>query len=121
MNFFEDSEVTTFFTENESLFQVGLILKDESQPVHAHRHNVFPRNIAGTSEFLFVLQGHMDITIFDEDFQNPEVFQVFKGCGVLLIGGAHAIEFSELTKLIEVKQGPYSVDGDKLYLSELDS
>ena len=46
MNFFEDSKVTAFFTENESPFQVGLILKDESQPVHAHGHNAFPRSIS---------------------------------------------------------------------------
>lgn len=121
IDFLGDLTSSTFFTDDESPLQVGLILKGHNQPVHAHRHNFFERKVLGTSEFLFVLEGNMTLTVFNENFQDPEYFNVGKGSGVLLIAGAHAINFQEATKLIEVKQGPYSAEIDKVYLKELDS
>jgi hypothetical protein len=119
IDFLQGLESTTFFTDAESPLQVGIISKKLMDPVKAHRHNTFQRNVLGTSEFLYVLEGSMTVTVFDENFQNPETLQLSVGSGVLLLGGAHSIEFEESTKLIEVKQGPYSAELDKVYLSEL--
>jgi hypothetical protein len=121
IDFYGDLTSSTFFTDDESPLQVGMILKGLNQPVNAHRHNFFERKVLGTSEFLFVLEGNMTLTIFDENFEDPEFFNVNEGFGVLLLGGAHAIDFEESTKLIEVKQGPYTAENDKVYLAELDS
>lgn len=116
-----DLTSTTFFTEKDSPLQVGMIVKKISEPVNAHRHNIFPRNVSGTSEFLFILEGGMALTIYDENFEDPEQFNIPKGSGVLLLSGAHAIDFKVPTKMIEVKQGPYEDMIDKVYLTELGS
>lgn len=121
IDFLGDVTTSTFFTDDDSSLQVGKILKGLNQPVMAHRHNLFERTVLGTSEFLFVLEGSMALTIFNENFQDPEYYYIAKGSGVLLLGGAHAIDFKEETKLIEVKQGPYSPEIDKVYLMESDS
>lgn len=119
VDFQGDLTSTTFFTPNESPLQIGMIVKKDNEPVNPHRHNIFTRNVSGTSEFLFVLEGSMTLTIYDDSFEDPEVFKIPKGSGVLLLSGAHAIDFKEPTKLIEVKQGPYQVESDKVYLTEL--
>jgi hypothetical protein len=121
IDFMGDLTSTTFFTAEESPLQVGMIVKKINEPVNAHRHNIFPRNVSGTSEFLFVLEGGMALTIYDENFEDPERFNIPEGSGVLLLSGAHAIEFEVPTKLIEVKQGPYEDKIDKVYLTELGS
>jgi len=121
IDFLGDLTSTTFFTDNETPLQVGMIVKKFNEPVNAHRHNVFQRKVLGTTEFLFVLEGSMALTIYDESFQDPELFEIPKGSGVLLLSGAHAIDFEEPTKLIEVKQGPYEDEIDKVYFTELDS
>lgn len=121
IDFSGDVTSSTFFTDDECPLQVGVILKGVNQPVYAHRHNFFERKVLGTSEFLFVLEGNMTLTLFNENFQDPEYFNIGKGSGVLLLGGAHAIDFEESTKLLEVKQGPYSAEIDKVYFMELDS
>ncbi len=121
IDFLGDLTSTTFFTANDSPLQVGMIVKKNNEPVNAHRHNVFSRNVSGTSEFLFVLEGGMSLTIYDENFEDPELFNIPEGSGVLLLSGAHAINFDVPSKLIEVKQGPYEIERDKVYLTELDS
>ena len=121
IDFLADFEATTFFTDKDSFLQVGLIHKESLQSVKPHRHNVFERRVLGTSEFLFVLEGKMAITIFDSDFKSPETFTLGKGSGVLLVGGSHSINFAESAKLIEVKQGPFFAEEDKVYLTEIDS
>jgi hypothetical protein len=121
MDFRHDITTTTFFTEDSLPLQVGAIIKNSSQPVLAHRHNVFERKVLGTSEFLFVLKGAMKLSLFDDDFLNPEEFIVTQGMGVLLLSGGHSIDFEEQTQLIEVKQGPFSAQVDKIYLSELEN
>jgi hypothetical protein len=121
IDFSSEISATTFFTDHESPLQIGIISKDFNQPVLPHRHNTFERKISATSEFLFVLEGSMTLTIFDENFAEPEYFDVAKGSGVLLLGGAHAIEFRNSAKLIEVKQGPYAAEMDKVYLVESDT
>lgn len=117
--FFEslvDVSETSFFTDDDSPFQVGVISKQGHEKVQPHHHNVFDRVISGTSEFLYVLEGSMEVTIYDVGFQNSEIFPVGLGSGVLLLGGAHSITFVENTKILEIKQGPYSAEKDKVYL-----
>lgn len=119
INFIPEFSSTTFFTDDAAPLQVGVIVKEPSQPVLAHRHNIFERKVIGTSEFLFVLKGSMKVTIFDDDFLNPEEYMFDQGMGILLLSGAHSIDFEESTQLIEVKQGPYSAEIDKVYLSDV--
>lgn len=110
---------TTFFTDDVSSLQVGVISKNSEEKVQPHRHNLFERKIVGTSEFLYVLEGKMEVTVYDDNFQNPENFYVGVGSGVLLSGGAHSIQFVEATKLMEIKQGPYSAEVDKVYKRDI--
>ena len=120
INFLSEISSTTFCTDDAIPLQVGVIVKDPSRPVLAHRHNIFERKVMGTSEFLFVLKGSMKVTIFDDDFLNPEEYSVNEGMGILLLSGAHSIDFNATTQLIEVKQGPYSAEVDKVYRSEFE-
>ena len=119
IDFLGDISSTSFFTDEASPLQVGVISKKSDERVQAHRHNLFERKIVGTSEFLYVLEGKMEITVYDDSFQNPETFSLGVGSGVLLSAGAHSIQFLETTKLMEIKQGPYSAEIDKVYREEL--
>ena len=54
--------------------------------------------------------------IYNEDGTQSHKIKLSDGDSILLISGAHKIEFLTSTQLLEVKQGPYLPANDKVYL-----
>ena len=110
-----------FITDNQSEFQLGIMSRDETTPVLAHRHNLIDREVCKTSEFLNFRSGKALITLRSNEESEPLIFEVVKGDSVLFMGiGIHSVVFLEPTQLLEIKQGPYDPRLDKVYISHLD-
>ena len=105
-----------FLTEPEKEMQLGLMTRGVNEPVQLHKHNSVSRNILGTQEVLLIRSGRAKVSVWGEDFETNHVFTLEKGDVVLLLKGAHQIEFLETTELLEIKQGPYIAHLDKTYL-----
>ena len=102
-----------FHTKNDENFQVGTFNLSEGESLDRHVHLENTRNINSTSEALIILEGELEVEIFDsfKNFINTRVLT--KGYLILFLKGGHSFKVNQDCKFIEVKQGPYSEGLDK--------
>ena len=103
-----------FLTSNESEFQVGVFKLDRGEEIISHTHKDQNRNIVKTSEAITVISGKIKVNFFDLNQKYLRSIEVSSGESIILVGGGHGIEIIEDTKCIEIKQGPYKEDTDKI-------
>lgn len=102
-----------FHTKNDENFQVGTFNLPEGESLDRHVHLENIRNINSTSEVLIILEGELEVEIFD-NFKNFVYSKVLtKGFLILFLKGGHSFKVNQNCKFIEVKQGPYSEGLDK--------
>ncbi len=110
-----------FLTPSDFSQQLAYMNRKKGHIVEPHVHNIIPRNVSLTQEVLFIKDGKIRIDFYDND-RNYIVSKVLeKGDVVLLASGGHGIEMLEHSELIEVKQGPYAGDMDKVRFSGINS
>jgi hypothetical protein len=106
----------TFFSPFEFSQQLGLLIHSAGHEVKAHHHNLIARDVRVTQEVLHVMEGRMEIHLYDEkkEFLGSRILT--QGDTVLLAYGGHGINILEPSKILEVKQGPYAGKEDKEFL-----
>ena len=104
---------THFFTPGEFSQQLGMLVHPKGKVVGRHRHRPVRREVFRTQEVLVVLDGRLEVEIFDDDVELLETVILEPGDAVLLARGGHRIAVLEACKMIEVKQGPYAGGDDK--------
>jgi hypothetical protein len=72
------------------------------------------RKVFTTQEVLHIKSGKIKITLFSNEQAFIKELILLKGDTVLLATGGHSVEMLEDSELIEVKQGPYLDDEDKV-------
>ena len=103
------SEGVSFYTPDDSMLQVGKHKRSKGTKIKAHYH--LPVRIEkehSLSEVLFIQEGKVKITFYDEKGERIDSKTLNKDDAILLIEGGHGFEFLEPTRMLEVKQGPYS-------------
>ena len=70
--------------------------------------------MAYTQETLFIKKGKLLVDFYDDEQSYLESRELVAGDVVLLIRGGHGFEVLEDLEMIEVKQGPYAGDQDKV-------
>jgi len=104
----------SFFTPHEFSQQLGIICHEKNYVIGRHVHREVLREIRKTQEVLYVLSGRIKITLYKRSRQELRAVGLKAGDAILLASGGHDIKFLQDSKLLEVKQGPYSgVAGDK--------
>ena len=103
-----------FLTSNESEFQVGVFKLDQGEEIISHTHQDQNRHILKTSEAITVISGKIKVNFFDLNQKYLRSIEVSSGESIILVGGGHGIEIIEDSKFIEIKQGPYKEDTDKV-------
>ena len=101
-------EGAKFFTQNADEFQVGVFEREKGYEVKAHQHPPRQETITRTTEFLYVEKGKAEVTVFDEDWNVLQKQTVGAGDFLVFFRGGHHLVMLEPTRLVEVKQGPYS-------------
>lgn len=106
-----------FFTPDEYSQQLAYMCRPRGHRIQPHFHRVNPREITLTQEVLYVKSGSLRVDFYDES--QEKVGSSILQCGdvILLSDGGHGFEMLEECELIEVKQGPYSGDQDKIRFS----
>ena len=82
--------------------------------VNKHYHQKQERTIYSTAETIIVLDGKIEVSLFEETSNNlvKKIVLESKDSIVMLHGG-HSVEILEDAKFVEVKQGPYMENLDK--------
>lgn len=108
-----------FFTPDHFSQQLGYMSRPKGYNIEPHVHRVVERTVLLTQEVLFVKSGKVKILLYDNDhvFVTERILKA--GDIILLASGGHALEMLEDSELIEVKQGPYACEGDKVRFTPL--
>jgi mannose-6-phosphate isomerase-like protein (cupin superfamily) len=103
-----------FFTPPELSQQLAYMRHPAGKEIHPHLHNPAPREVLFTQEVLFIRSGQLRVDFYDEDRNYLQSRVLRGGDTILLASGGHGFEVLEELEMIEVKQGPYTGDQDKV-------
>lgn len=106
-----------FFTPDEFSQQLAYMNRPQGYVIQPHVHNAVPREVQFTKEVLFIKSGKVRVDFYDDDQTYLESRILNSGDVILLAFGGHGFEMIEASEIIEVKQGPYAGDADKVRFS----
>jgi len=109
----------TFLTPEDFPFQMGVVKYGKDHFIRTHRHRPFSKPVNSTQEFLAIVEGRLEVSIYTDAWEMLEVVVLEAGDCILLAAGGHGMKFLEETKLVEAKQGPYTgVTNEKAFMDE---
>ena len=109
----------SFFTPNNLNLQCGYMKHKKNHIIKPHLHLKRVNKIFYTSETIILLKGKLRIDFYDnkKKYLLSKVLQPSEI--IVLISGGHGFKTLNKCEMIEVKQGPYSVDKDKKKFNEV--
>ncbi len=109
-----NSKGIEFFTPDNFSQQLGYMNRPKGYVIEPHRHNLVSREVVQTQEVLFVKSGKVRVDFYNDAQQYIESRILIQGDVILLAAGGHGFEMLEASEMIEVKQGPYIGEKDKV-------
>lgn len=114
-------EGIAFFTPDSFSQQLGYMNRPEGYEIPPHVHNAVERNVELTQEVLLIKSGKVRVDFYDEEKQYLESRVVEQGDVILLAHGGHGFKMLEPSEMIEVKQGPFCGEMDKVRFEPVES
>jgi mannose-6-phosphate isomerase-like protein (cupin superfamily) len=108
------SEGIEFFTPDDFSQQLAYMNRAKDYVIPPHVHNAVQRDVQFTQEVLVIKSGKVRVDYYDDDRNYLESRILNQGDVVLLAYGGHGFEMLEDSEIIEVKQGPYAGEMDKI-------
>ena len=103
-----------FATPIELPQQLGYMKRPTGYEIDPHVHVLKRYEVEYSSETLFIRKGKVRIDFYSDKKQYLSSEILMTGDVVLLCRGGHGFEMLEETEMVEVKQGPYESDNDKI-------
>lgn len=110
-----------FFTPDDFSQQLAYMKRPQNYVIPPHVHNSVPREVQLTQEVLFIKSGKVRVDFYDDDKNYLESTILYTGDVILLAHGGHGFEMLEESEIIEVKQGPYAGELDKIRFEPVSS
>ncbi|MCX8006492.1 MAG: hypothetical protein N3B11_00010 [Coriobacteriia bacterium] len=103
-----------FLSAPDSPQQIGVINYPVGHVIPAHVHTPIVRTVSRTQETLFVRSGAVRLDVYDEERRHMRSIVLVGGDVVHLVAGGHGLEILEPATMVEVKQGPYLGEQEKV-------
>jgi len=103
-----------FFTPDDFSQQLGYMNRQKGYNIPPHVHNLVLRKVELTQEVLYIKSGKVRVDFYDDSKKYLESHVVKTGDIVLLANGGHGFKILEDSEIIEIKQGPYCGEMDKV-------
>jgi cupin fold WbuC family metalloprotein len=110
----DSKESKNFYTDESNDIQFGVFNLHENEVIEKHFHPEQERSIKTTSEVLIILEGTVMASLFDKKLEFLKEITLRSGFVLITFNGGHGLKVLEDTKLLEVKQGPYNDQTDKI-------
>jgi mannose-6-phosphate isomerase-like protein (cupin superfamily) len=107
-------EGVSFFTPHDLSQQLAYMQHHKGTIIQPHVHNKVTRKVSITNEFLYIRKGVLKVDFYDDEKIYIESKVLQEGDVILLVSGGHGFEILEYVEMIEVKQGPYTGEEDKI-------
>ncbi len=115
-----DKEGIEFFTPDNFSQQLAYMKRPKDYIIKPHVHNMVNREVLYTQEVLIIKKGRVRVDFYDDYKNYLESCIVKTGDVILLAFGGHGFEVLELSEIIEVKQGPFVGELDKVRFEQVD-
>ncbi len=103
-----------FVTPPELSQQLAFMAHPAGKAIAPHVHARVPRSLESTQEVLLVRRGKLRVDFFDDQQAYLESRVLAAGDTIVLVRGGHGFEVLEDVDLVEVKQGPFAGEADKI-------
>ena len=107
-------EGIAFFTPDTFSQQLGYMNRPVDYVIPPHVHNVVERKVELTQEVLYVKCGKVRVDFYNDEKEYIESRIISTGDVILLAHGGHGFKMLEQSEMIEVKQGPFCGEMDKV-------
>jgi len=115
------SEGIEFFTPGDFSQQLGYMNRPEGYDIPPHRHNLVERKVTLTQEVLYIKSGKVRVDFYNDEQHYLESRVLEKGDVILLAAGGHGFKMLENSEMIEIKQGPYCGEEDKVRFQAIEN
>jgi len=117
---FRKKKGINFFTRDEDTQQFGYMKHDKNYEILPHYHKKRLTKVLMTTEVIILLKGILRIDFYNS--KNKYLFskKLYEKDLIMLVHGGHGFKVLKNVEMIEVKQGPYSLSGDKVKFSKVD-
>jgi hypothetical protein len=109
-----------FFSDEKDSQQLGYMQREAGYVILPHRHNLVKREVHLTQEVLFIKRGKVRVDFYSDTQQYIKSTILYQGDVILLSNGGHGFKMLENSEIIEVKQGPYCGEMDKVRFNPID-
>ena len=109
-----------FFTNDNDSQQLGYMNRPQGYEILPHRHNLVQREVHLTQEVLFIKSGKVRVDFYTDAQEYLESRILYQGDVILLSDGGHGFFMLEQSEIIEVKQGPYCGEKDKVRFNSVE-
>jgi len=112
-------EEKEFFGSPDDFLQIGYMNLKKGEILKPHIHKPQNKIITENQEVLYIVSGKMKVNFYNRIPQQISEAILTDGDLIVLSAGGHGFEFLEDTKMIEVKQGPYTGRDDDKEILEI--
>lgn len=103
-----------FFTPPDFSQQLAYMQYDTGKKIDPHIHRQNTREVYFTLEVLIIRKGVLKVFLYTKEKKALAEKILYAGDIILLCSGGHGFEVLESLEMVEVKQGPYSAEDDKI-------
>ena len=116
---YRNKKGVTFFTPNESTQQFGYMKHKKKYVIRPHLHKKRLTKILNTTEVILILKGILRVDFYTqyEKYLSSKILK--ENDIIMLVHGGHGFKVLKNVEMVEVKQGPYSLSGDKTKFSKI--
>ena len=115
-----DKSGISFFTPDDFSQQLAYMRHPKGKVIQPHVHNPVPREVQYTEEVLVIKKGQLRVDFYDEEKIYVTSRLLCQGDVILLAKGGHGFEALDDLEMIEIKQGPYVGEQDKVRFDPVD-
>lgn len=103
-----------FLTQDDYSQQLAYMNHPKGKVIDAHMHNHIERKVFYTQEVLVIKKGILRVDFYDNTQMYLQSVVLNAGDIILLASGGHGFKVLEEIEMIEIKQGPYLGEKDKI-------
>tara|TARA_B100002052_G_scaffold215359_1_gene197327 strand:- start:45 stop:476 length:432 start_codon:yes stop_codon:yes gene_type:complete len=117
---YKNKKGVNFFTDDKATQQFGYMNHKKGYDILPHRHNKRHSKILWTTEVIIILDGILRVDFYNEKEKYLYSKKLYKDDLIMLSAGGHGFKVLKDVKMIEVKQGPYSLKKDKIKFDQIE-
>ena len=117
---FRNKKGINFFTPVDTNQQFGYMKHDKGHLIKPHKHKKRATKIFYTTEVIILFKGSLRVDFYDQRQKYLFSKIIREKDIIMLVHGGHGFKVLKKVEMIEVKQGPYSLEKDKVKFKEID-